>query len=77
MHSRPLPMDKLTAFGLKIEIADDMLQELLWEAYILINGFFNVSQFVKLYESAYGVSWGKQFQQIFIGPQAQQKNKPL
>src|SRR3989344_2275034 len=65
MHSRPLPIDKLTAFGLKIELADDTLQDLLWEAYILLNGFFNVSPFVKLYESAHGVSWGKQFQQVF------------
>ena len=76
MHSRPLPMDKLAAFDLKIELADDTLQDLLWESYILLNGFFNVSPFVKLYESAHGVSWGKQFQQVFIGPQAQQKVKP-
>lgn len=76
MHSRPLPMDKLTAFGLKIELADDTLQDLLWESYILLNGFFNVSPFVKLYESTHGVSWGKQFQQIFVGPQPQQQIKP-
>jgi hypothetical protein len=80
MHSRPLPMDKLAAFGLKIELADDTLQDLLWESYILLNGFFNVSFndafFVKLYESTHGVSWGKQIQQIFIGPQAQQIIKP-
>ncbi|OGW35249.1 MAG: hypothetical protein A2484_05080 [Nitrospirae bacterium RIFOXYC2_FULL_44_7] len=61
---------------MKIELADDTLQDLLWESYILLNGFFNVSPFVKLYESAHGVSWGKQFQQIFIGPQPQQKIKP-
>lgn len=80
MHSRPLPMDKLATFGLKIELADDTLQDLLWESYILLNGFFNVSFngafFVKLYESTHGVSWGKQIQQIFIGPQAQQIIKP-
>lgn len=76
MHSRPLPMDKLTAFGLKIELADDTLQDLLWESYILLNGFFNVSPFVKLYESTHGVSWGKQFQQIIVGPQPQQRIKP-
>ena len=80
MHSRPLPVDKLTAFGLKIELADDTLQDLLWESYIFVNGFFNVSFnggfFVKLYESTHGVSWGKQIQQIFIGPQAQQKIEP-
>ncbi len=76
MHSRPLPMDKLTAFGLKIKLADVALEDLLWESYILLNGFFNVSPFVKLYENAHGVSWGKQFQQIFIGAQPQQKMKP-
>ncbi len=76
MHSRPLPLEKLAEFGLKIDFADETLQELLWEAYILLNGFFNVSPFVKLYESAHGVSWGKQFQQLFIGPQPQQRTKP-
>ena len=75
MHSRPLPMDKLTAFGLKIELADETLQDLLWESYILLNGFFNVSPFVKLYESTHGVSWGKQFQQVVAGSQPQQKIK--
>jgi len=76
MHSRPLSSEKLAEFGLKIEFADETLQDLLWEAYILLNGFFNISPFVKLYENAHGVSWGKQFQQIFIGPQPQQKIKP-
>ena len=76
MHSRPLPLEKLSEFGLKIEFADDTLQDLLWEAYILLNGFFNISPFVKLYESTHDVSWGKQFQQIFLGPQPQQRIKP-
>jgi hypothetical protein len=76
MHSRPLSFEKLAEFGLKIEFADETLQDLLWEAYILLNGFFNISPFVKLYENAHGVSWGKQFQQIFIVPQPQQKIKP-
>ena len=76
MHSRPLSFEKLAEFELKIEFADETLQDLLWEAYILLNGFFNISPFVKLYENAHGVSWGKQFQQIFIGPQPQQKIKP-
>jgi len=76
MHTRPLPINKLTDFGLKIEVADDTLQGLLWESYILINGFFSVSQFVKLYENNYGVSWGKQFQQILVGTQPQQQIKP-
>lgn len=75
MHSRPLSLDKLACLNLKIEFADDTLQDLLWEAYILLNGFFNVSPFVKLYESIHGISWGKQFQQIFVGPQPQQKTK--
>ena len=70
LHSRPLTLSKLAEFGLKIEPADDKLQDLLWEAYILLNGFFSVSPFVKLYESNNGVSWGKQFQQIFLGHQS-------
>ena len=42
-----------------------------------LNGFFNVTPFVKLYETARGVSWGKQFQQVFIAPTAQQqRNTP-
>ena len=75
IHSRPLPLEKLQAFNLKIEIADDKLTELLWEAYILINGFFNITPFVKLYETLHGVSWGKQFQQVIIGQQPLQKVK--
>lgn len=78
IHSRPLSFEKLSEFGLKIELADETLQDLLWEAYILLNGFFNVSLCVKLYESIHGkdgVSWGKQFQPVFVGPQTQRKVK--
>jgi ClpP class serine protease len=77
LHARPLSLEKLKSFKLKIEVADDTLQELLWEAYILLNGFFTVSPFVKLYETSHGVSWGKQLQQVFIAPQPQpQGNTP-
>lgn len=75
MHSRPLPLDKLAEFDLKIEVADETLQDLLWEAYILLNGFFKLSPFVKLYENIYGVSWGKQFQQVLVKQQRPQKSK--
>ena len=66
LHSRPLSLNKLQEFKLNIKLADDYLQELLWEAYILLNGFFNISPFVKLFETTNGVSWGKQLQQVFI-----------
>jgi hypothetical protein len=62
LHSRPLLFSKLTEFELKITQAEPPLRDLIWEAYILINGFFNLSAFVKLFECAHGVSWGKQFQ---------------
>lgn len=78
VHSRPLTPDKLSDFCLQLEVAENPLRDLLWEAYILLNGFFNVSQFVKLYESTHGVSWGKQFQ-ILMGPlpsQSQSQPKP-
>ncbi len=70
IHSRPLPADKLTEFGLKVESADGNLHDLLWETHILLNGFFNASSFVKLYESTHGVSWGKQVQ-VMMAPQPQ------
>lgn len=66
LHSRPLSLKKLQKFGLNIKLADDNLQALLWEAYILLNGFFNISPFVKLFETINGVSWGKQIQQILV-----------
>lgn len=75
IHSRPLSSNKLSDFGLKIEVADDKLRDLLWETYILLNGFFNISPFVKLYESAHGVSWGKQVQ-VMIAPQQPQPPQP-
>lgn len=76
-HSRPFSFDKLSSLNLKIEpAADNLLRDLLWEAYILINGFFSVSPFVKLYENAHGVSWGRQLHQIIVGPQSQPQQKP-
>ena len=61
LHSRPLSLDKLKAFGLHIEPAEGELRNLLWEAYILLNGFFNTTPFFKVYESTHGVSWGRQY----------------
>lgn len=63
LHSRPLLISKLKPFKLNIQQADVLLSQLLWEAYILLNGFFGLSNFVKLYESRHGISWGKQFHQ--------------
>lgn len=76
VHSRPLTPDKLAGFGLKLEIAKNPLRDLLWEAYILLNGFFNISSFVKLYESTHGVSWGKQFQIMTRQPSTQPQQRP-
>ena len=74
-HSRPFSFNKLSSLNLKIELADNVLRDLLWEAYILINGFFSITPFVKLYENTHGVSWGRQLHQIIVGPQTQQKPK--
>ena len=64
LHSRPLIITKLQEFKLNIFQADGQLAELLWEAYIQLNGFFGLSAFCKLYENKHGVSWGKQFKII-------------
>lgn len=69
LHSRPLVYNKLKGLNLNIEIADGELKDLLWESYILIKGFFCGSRFFKIYESAYGISWGPQFNPMPIPPQ--------
>ena len=76
LHSRPLVYAKIKSLKLNVEVADESLSDLLWEAYILINGFFNITPFVKLYESCHGVSWGRQFQQLNI-PLPQQLVKQI
>lgn len=71
LHSRPLVISKLKQFDLNIYQADETLSELMWEAYVHINGFFGLTAFVKLYENRHGVSWGTQFQQMIVQQQPQ------
>jgi len=68
-HSRPLTYNKIEHLGLNIILASDELSDLLREAYILLNGFFNVTHFVKVYENTTGISWGKQYQVVHQPPQ--------
>jgi hypothetical protein len=77
IHSRPLLFKKIKSFGLKIEIADGELQELIWEAYVMINGFFNITPFIKLYENARGVTWGKQMNIAIQQPQQNPEQKNI
>ncbi len=76
LHARPLLFQKLQQFKLTIELANGELQDLLWEAHILINNFFNATAFVKLYENLYGISWGKQHLQMTIPSQLMPVQKP-
>lgn len=71
LHARPLPLSKLNKFKLNIRFADNELQELLWEAHILLNGFFAATPFVKLYENSQILSWGRQQQVVSVGVPAQ------
>jgi len=75
LHSRPLVFEKLKPYGLKIEQADSVLEGLLWESYILINGFFSVTPFVKLYECSRGISWGRQINISIAQIQTPPQNK--
>jgi hypothetical protein len=59
-HSRPLMFGKLKNLGLEISIAESPLSELMREAYILMNAFFTHTIFVKIFENAHGLSWGRQ-----------------
>jgi len=63
-HSRALTYSKVKDLGLNISLADEALESLLREAHILLNGFFNLTPFVKVYENSSGLSWGKQFQAV-------------
>ena len=63
-HSRALTYNKIQDLGISISLADEMLESLLWEAHILLNDFFNITPFVKIYENSKGVSWGRRFQAI-------------
>lgn len=60
-HGRPLNLAHLEPLNLKISSAEGDLSKLLREAYILLSGFFDVTPFVKLYETSNGLSWGRQF----------------
>lgn len=64
-HSRSLTFNKVKHLGLNIVTADSDLKNLLREAHILLNGFFNVTLFVKVFENSQGLSWGRQFQTVF------------
>jgi hypothetical protein len=61
--------DKIKDFGLTLSVADGELKDLLWEVYILINGFFTLTPFVKLFENRYGISWGRSYS-LSVQPQA-------
>ena len=63
LHSRPLTYGKIKHLGLKIEVAEDGMRDLLWEAYLLINVFFRMSNFIKLFENTHGMSYGRFVQQ--------------
>jgi hypothetical protein len=67
-HARPISIEKLQKYKLSLSYSESELSELLWEAHILIMGFFNILGFVKLFENAHGVSWGKQIQVVQQGP---------
>lgn len=63
IHSRPIFFDKIKDYHIEVEKADGDLSKLMREAYILLNGFFSVTNFVKVYENSDGLSYGKQVNQ--------------
>lgn len=73
LHSRPLVFPRISQYGLKVELGDPILSSLMWESFILLNGFFSISPFVKLFENAHGVSYGRQQIQIPINAQLIQR----
>lgn len=60
IHSRPIYLEKLKEFKINAHEAKDDLKILLREAHILMSGFFELSNFVKIYENSSGLSYGRQ-----------------
>jgi hypothetical protein len=75
-HGRPLFLSKITKYELKISESAGDLSDLLWEAHLLIDGFFETTPFVKLYENAHGISWGKQAPQAMLQQMFRQMQPP-
>jgi len=69
IHSRPLSIDKLRQFNLQLSLADGELKDLLWEAYIMVNGLLSITTMVKLFENTRGVSWARNFMVATPAPQ--------
>lgn len=75
-HARPISIEKLSKYKLNISYASDDLSVLMWEVHIMLMGFFSISGFVKLFENAHGVSWGKQIHMISQSSPSQQTQAP-
>lgn len=74
-HSRPILLSKVKDFGLNIHRPDQNLQELIWEAYLHLQGFMSGSGFFKLYENAYGITNGHQMRINQLQPNVTQPNQ--
>ncbi len=59
-HSRALHFNKLQHLNLNLVLATPPLDELLWEAFILLNVFFQGTQMYKVIENSDTISWGRQ-----------------
>jgi hypothetical protein len=70
-HSRSLTFDRVFHLGLHISQPEQYLGELMREAHILLQGFFGITAFVKLFENNRGLSWGTQQQVLQTAPQRQ------
>ena len=58
LHSRSLDITKLQKQSIAVKIADGGLAALLWEVHILLVGFFQNTNFIKIFESN-KLSWGR------------------
>ncbi len=74
-HGRPLVFRKIKELGLNIRLAESEEAELIREAYLLINGLFASSAFVRLYEDSQDLSWGAQWGRIQL-PNTQDNPPP-
>lgn len=62
IHSRPIYFDKISQYKINATKAEGELKDLMREAHILLNGFFDITPFIKVYENSKGLSYGRQIQ---------------
>ena len=71
-HSRSIGPAKAKEYNIPVKIIEGPLAKLVRNLFHQYTFFFDKSNFYKVYESAYGTNWGRQFSVVNLVPQLPQ-----